>query len=498
MRDRLLGRESKDIDIEVFGAPGRIASAPFSSRSAASKRSAKASRSTSRATSTSRCRAGSRSRAAATAAFDVTGDPSHDDRRRRPAPRLHGQRHRLGSAHRRVSRPVRRPRRSRAARAARRRSSARSATTACACCGPSSSPRASTSTLDEATRAPVPARFRSTICRPSASGASSRSCCPRRGRRSASRWRSSSASSIGCFPSCTRSSAARRNPSGIPEGDVWVHTLQVDRPGARARRRPAAAAADGRHARRRLPRLRQAGDDRVLDGRIRSIDHEEQGVAPATRLPRPAERPVASTATTCARRCSAWSPSTSSRGCGSRSATRSATARSGAWRRKSTSSCWRGSRSPTVSGASPGVFNCDAMDWFLERARALGVEHRPPAPILLGRHLLGARRRSRAAGRRNSEGGLRAAARRDGRRRSTKRSTRRSGSRYCDGRAAGASAPSAFRTSTPPRFSFCSSPPIFARSPTATTISFSGHEILLRRRLRLLGRHRRQARRSLR
>ena len=28
------------------------------------------------------------------------------------------------------------------------------------------------------------------------------------------------------------------------------------------------------------------------------------------------------------------------------------------------------------------------MDWFLERARALGVEHQPPAPLLLGRHLL--------------------------------------------------------------------------------------------------------------
>jgi tRNA nucleotidyltransferase (CCA-adding enzyme) len=28
------------------------------------------------------------------------------------------------------------------------------------------------------------------------------------------------------------------------------------------------------------------------------------------------------------------------------------------------------------------------MDWFLDRARALGVEHRPPAPILLGRHVL--------------------------------------------------------------------------------------------------------------
>ena len=39
-------------------------------------------------------------------------------------------------------------------------------------------------------------------------------------------------------------------------------------------------------------------------------------------------------------------------------------------------------------GRHPGVFDCTAMDWFLERARSLGVEHRPPAPILLGRHLL--------------------------------------------------------------------------------------------------------------
>ena len=39
-------------------------------------------------------------------------------------------------------------------------------------------------------------------------------------------------------------------------------------------------------------------------------------------------------------------------------------------------------------GRQPGQFDCSAMDWFLERARRLGVEHRPPAPILLGRHLL--------------------------------------------------------------------------------------------------------------
>jgi tRNA nucleotidyltransferase (CCA-adding enzyme) len=35
-----------------------------------------------------------------------------------------------------------------------------------------------------------------------------------------------------------------------------------------------------------------------------------------------------------------------------------------------------------------GDFDCSAMDWFLERARALGVEHEPPKPILLGRHLM--------------------------------------------------------------------------------------------------------------
>jgi tRNA nucleotidyltransferase (CCA-adding enzyme) len=35
-----------------------------------------------------------------------------------------------------------------------------------------------------------------------------------------------------------------------------------------------------------------------------------------------------------------------------------------------------------------GGFDCSAMDWFVERARALGVEHEPPKPLVLGRHLL--------------------------------------------------------------------------------------------------------------
>jgi tRNA nucleotidyltransferase (CCA-adding enzyme) len=35
-----------------------------------------------------------------------------------------------------------------------------------------------------------------------------------------------------------------------------------------------------------------------------------------------------------------------------------------------------------------GGFDCSAMDWFRDRAQRLGVEHHPPGPVLLGRHLL--------------------------------------------------------------------------------------------------------------
>jgi tRNA nucleotidyltransferase (CCA-adding enzyme) len=35
-----------------------------------------------------------------------------------------------------------------------------------------------------------------------------------------------------------------------------------------------------------------------------------------------------------------------------------------------------------------GTFDCSFAEWFITRARALGVEHQPPAPLLLGRHVL--------------------------------------------------------------------------------------------------------------
>jgi tRNA nucleotidyltransferase (CCA-adding enzyme) len=33
-------------------------------------------------------------------------------------------------------------------------------------------------------------------------------------------------------------------------------------------------------------------------------------------------------------------------------------------------------------------FDCSGIEWFYERARALGVEHEAPKPLLLGRHLI--------------------------------------------------------------------------------------------------------------
>ena len=113
------------------------------------------------------------------------------------------------------------------------------------------------------------------------SGAKSRSCCSRRGRRSAfrSRWHLGVVEKL--FPELQALAGCPQEPEWHPEGDVWVHTLQVIDE-ARAR-------IDD------LPRPQQIAvmlgavchdfgkpaTTAVLDGRIRSMDHEEQGVAPA-------------------------------------------------------------------------------------------------------------------------------------------------------------------------------------------------------------------------
>ncbi|MGH9141381.1 MAG: CCA tRNA nucleotidyltransferase, partial [Vicinamibacterales bacterium] len=86
------------------------------------------------------------------------------------------------------------------------------------------------------------------------------------------------------FPELQALSGCPQEPEWHPEGDVWVHNLQViDQ--ARTRiddlpRPPQLAVMLGAVCHD----LGKPATTRFLDGRIRSLDHEEQGVAPASRL----------------------------------------------------------------------------------------------------------------------------------------------------------------------------------------------------------------------
>jgi tRNA nucleotidyltransferase (CCA-adding enzyme) len=178
-----------------------------------------------------------------------------------------------------------------------------------------------------------------------------------------------------------------QEPEWHPEGDVWVHTLQVV---DQARTR-----VDDLPRPQRLAVMLAAichdfgkpATTAYLDGRIRSIDHEEQGVAPAARFLDRLNvhsfdgydvRAQVLGMTAQHLKPGMWFKAKQEVG-------------DGAFRRLAQKVdlelLARLAKSDCL-GREPGQFNCDAMDWFLDRARALGVEHRPPSAILLGRHLI--------------------------------------------------------------------------------------------------------------
>jgi tRNA nucleotidyltransferase (CCA-adding enzyme) len=173
-----------------------------------------------------------------------------------------------------------------------------------------------------------------------------------------------------------------------PEGDVWVHTLQVvDQTRARiddlARSQQLAMMLGAL-----CHDLGKPATTRFSDGRIRSLDHEEQGVAPALSLLDRLNvhsidgydvRGQVAGLTAQHLKPGAWYKVRDEVG-------------DGAFRRLAAKVdlelLARLAKSDCL-GREPGRFDCTAMDWFLDRARQLGVEHRPPGPILLGRHVLG-------------------------------------------------------------------------------------------------------------
>jgi tRNA nucleotidyltransferase (CCA-adding enzyme) len=189
------------------------------------------------------------------------------------------------------------------------------------------------------------------------------------------------------FPELFALVGCPQEPEWHPEGDVWVHTLQVvDQARTRIADLPKPQAVTimlGALAHD----LGKPATTAFIDGRIRSIDHEEQGVPPATAF---LDRLNIHTIDGYDVRHQVLGMTAQHLKPGMWFKVRDEVG-DGAFRRLSQKVdlelLARLAKSDCL-GREPGTFNCEAMDWFLQRARTLGVEHRPPGPILLGRHLL--------------------------------------------------------------------------------------------------------------
>jgi tRNA nucleotidyltransferase (CCA-adding enzyme) len=189
------------------------------------------------------------------------------------------------------------------------------------------------------------------------------------------------------FPELHALAGCPQEPEWHPEGDVWVHNLQViDQARSRIDDLPrpqqlavmlGAVCHD----------LGKPATTKFIDGRIRSLDHEEQGVAPASLF---LDRLNVNAFDGYDVRKQVLGITAQHLKPGSWFKVRDEV-RDGAFRRlahKVDLELLARVAKSDCEGRKPGTFDCAAMDWFLERARALGVQHRPPEPILLGRHLL--------------------------------------------------------------------------------------------------------------
>jgi tRNA nucleotidyltransferase (CCA-adding enzyme) len=179
-----------------------------------------------------------------------------------------------------------------------------------------------------------------------------------------------------------------QEPDWHPEGDVWVHTLQVVDEAATLR--------EGLGRPRTLALMLGAlchdlgkpATTRFEDGRIRSRGHEDAGVAPTLAL---LDRWGIHTLEGYDVRAQVVALVADHLKPGELFKVRDQVG-DGAIRRLARrvepELLARVARADTL-GRRPGVFDTLAMDWFLEKARALDVAHRPPEPLLLGRHVLG-------------------------------------------------------------------------------------------------------------
>ncbi len=181
------------------------------------------------------------------------------------------------------------------------------------------------------------------------------------------------------FPELGRLVGCPQEPEWHPEGDVWVHTLMViDQARTRIE--------DLDHPRQVTLMLGAVCHDlgkpattAFLDGRIRSIDHEQAGVAPATAL---LDRLNVHTIAGFDVRRHVLGITAHHLKPGMFGMSKTPVS-DGAYRRLAQKVdlelLARLAKSDCLGRT--GGFDCSSMDRFLERARQLGVEHAPPAPI---------------------------------------------------------------------------------------------------------------------
>lgn len=192
------------------------------------------------------------------------------------------------------------------------------------------------------------------------------------------------------FPELKALVGCPQEPAWHPEGDVWTHTLQaVDV--------AAGLVGDLPYPKKATVLLGTLCHDlgkppttRVIDGRIRSLHHEEEGVAPTRRL---LDRLNVHTldgfdvrGQVLAIVAHHLKP-----GLFYRERDRLGDA---AFRRLA-GRCeldllYRVAKADSLGRRAPGAPEPDAeaQEWFIRKARELAVEHGPPRPLLMGRHLL--------------------------------------------------------------------------------------------------------------
>jgi len=177
-----------------------------------------------------------------------------------------------------------------------------------------------------------------------------------------------------------------QEPEWHPEGDVWTHTLMV----VDEARRRIGDLDRGRGVAVMLAAIchdiAKPDTTVVVDGRIRSPGHEEAGVEPTTRV---LDRLNLHTL-------DGYDVRRTVLGLVAQHLKPNAFYKApkavsdGAFRRLAQKVDLEllARLSDADCHGRGGTFDCSATDWFLDRARALGVQHEAPAPLVLGRHLI--------------------------------------------------------------------------------------------------------------